>query len=147
MKFKGAIEPNYDALEELFKAVASQLAGPETKLAVWLLQNDIDFSLIEPQPIGAQSPFEGSDSVLAGSSLLLKLDSSNVEKVVQLFTTNERLWCEILHIEIESKGSVQFAAYDHFCAVFFGDEISLEMLEALKSREVIEGYELFEIEN
>ncbi|NEP12897.1 MAG: hypothetical protein F6K14_22380 [Symploca sp. SIO2C1] len=144
MKFKGSIEPNCDGFEELFEAVVSQLAGSETQLAVWLLQNNIDFSLIEPQPIGAESPFPASNSVLAGSSLLIKLDSSNVEKVVQLFTDNDRLGFEILHIEIEAKGFVQFAAYDHFSAVFFGHEISLEMLEALQSREIIEGYQIFD---
>jgi len=144
MKFKGTIEPNYDALEELFEAVASQLANSETQLAVWLIQNDLDFSLIDPQLIGAQSPFPGSNSVLAGSGLLIKLDSSNVEKVVELLTANERLGCEILHIEIGSKNSVQFAAYDHFCAVLFGDELSLDMLEELKSREVIDDYQLLD---
>jgi len=145
MKFKGAIEPNYDALEELFEAIVSQLANSsDIQLAVWLIQNDLDFSLIDPQPIGAQSPFPGSNSILAGSGLLIKLDSSNLEKVVELLTANDHLGCEILHIEISSKNSVQFVAYDHFCAVLFGDEISLDMLEDLKSREVIDNYQLLD---
>ncbi|MGQ4647013.1 hypothetical protein [Lyngbya aestuarii] len=141
MNSKGTIEPNYDALEELFEAVVSKLAGDKTQLAVWLIQNNIDFSLIEPQLIGSQSPFPGSNSILAGSSLLIKLKLSNMEKVIQLLAANGRLTFEVLHLEIESNGSVQFAAYDHFSHVFFGDDISLKMLENLKSREIIYDYQ------
>lgn len=47
-------------------------------------------------------------------------------------------------MQIESNGSLQFAVYDHFAYVLFGDEISIKMLEALKSREVIYGYELWD---
>ncbi|MEW6496060.1 MAG: hypothetical protein AB1589_26605 [Cyanobacteriota bacterium] len=147
MSFKGEIQPNdanNDAFEELFEAVVNWLAGDKTQLAVWLIQDDIDFSLIEPQPIGAQSPFPESDSVLAGSGLLIKLNLRNVENVIQLFTANGRLKFEILHIQIESNGSVQFATYDHFGYVLFGDEISIKMLETLKSRDVIDSYKLWD---
>ncbi len=146
MGLKGTIEPNYDRLEELFEAVVSQLAGTQAQLAVWLIQNELDLSSIKPQPIGASSPLQGSDSELAGSGLLIKLDSSRAEKVIQLFTADDRLGFEVMHLEIEAKGSVQFKAYDHFAHVFFGDEIPLAMLDALKSREVIDGYALFDDE-
>lgn len=146
MTLKGHIqlnEANNDAAGKLFEAVVNRLVSDKSKLAVWLIQDAIDFSLIDFQPIGAQSPFLGSNSVLAGYGLLIKLELSNLENVIKFFTTNGRLGCETLHIEIESNSSVQFAAYDHFEYVSFGDEISIEMLEFLKSRGVIDSYRLW----
>jgi hypothetical protein len=49
-------------------------------------------------------------------------------------------------MEIEANSIVQFSAYDGFLYAFFGDEISLELLEDLKATEVIYNYEIFDPE-
>lgn len=147
MSFKGELQindANEDAFEKLFEAIVNRLAGDQSKLAIWLTRNDIDFSLIKPQLIGARSPFTGSDSILAGDGLLIKLDLINVENVIQVLTANGRLSFEIIHIQIESNGSVQFAAYDHFGYICFGDEIPIKMLEDLKSLNVIDSYKFWD---
>ena len=144
MGFKGAVEVNEGVLKELFDAVVNKLANNNSRLAVWLLQNEkIDLSPLKPHLIGAESPLKGSNSVLAGSGLLIKLDKSNAQKIIQLFSADDLLECEVLHIEIESKNSVQFASYDHFEHTFFGDEIPISILEALKIRGAIHSYQVF----
>jgi acyl-ACP thioesterase len=58
--------------------------------------------------------------------------------------TNDHLNYEILHLEFEANNQIQFAAYDHFGSVKFGDEISLDILEDLKTQGMIDSYELFD---
>ncbi len=143
MNTKGWIEANDDAIEALFEAVVNCLCGDETKLAVWFVKDDINLSSIKHERIGAESPFQESKSILAGSGFLMKLDSSNAEKVIQhFFAENYFLSCGISHFQIESNGSVQFQVYDNFGVVFFGNKVSIEMLEDLKFRQVIYDYKL-----
>ncbi|CAD5963189.1 hypothetical protein PCC9214_03323 [Planktothrix tepida] len=142
MSLKGEIQANHDALEDLFEAVVMTLAGESSQLAVWVLDDQLNFSQMKAQRIGASSPFSESNSILAGSGLLIKLTMENVQKLLPLFRENDYLGYQILHLQIESQGSVQFAAYDHFYVVFFGDLISLEMLERLKQRDIIQDYSI-----
>lgn len=144
MSFRGEIQANHDALEQLFEAVVMALVGESSQLAVWLLDHDLDFSEIEPQFIGASSPFLESNSILAGLGLLIPLTAEKIKKIIPLFTENGHLGFEVLHLQIESQGTLQFAAYDHFCPVFFGDQISIEMLETLKQNQVIQDYQCFD---
>jgi hypothetical protein len=143
MNRKGWIEANYDAIEALFEAVVNCLCGDETKLAVWFVKDNLDLSSIKHERIGGKSPFQESKSILAGSGFLIKLDSSNAEKVIQhFFAENYLLSCGISHFQIESNGSVQFEVYDNFGVILFGNKVSIEMLEDLKSRQVICDYQL-----
>ncbi|ERT06085.1 hypothetical protein M595_3961 [Lyngbya aestuarii BL J] len=148
MNYQGSIELNHnndDALEELFNAVIIELLSDQTNLAIWLM-NEIDFSLFNTQKIGAESPFKGSNSVLAGSGLLIKVEPNTINELIQTFSTGY-LTSEVLHLEIEVEHSVQFEAYDHFECIFFGNKISLELLNDLKSRGVIDHYEISEKES
>lgn len=146
MRCIGEIQVNYDALEDLFKTIITCLAGESSQLAVWLLDDQLDLSSIQSQTIGSSSPFVGSNSRLAGSGCLIPLTAENVKNVLDFFTDNSYLGFEVLHFEIGSNGTVQFAAYDHFCAVFFGEMIALERLEYLKRHEVIESYTIYDAE-
>lgn len=140
MKSKGYIDPNPDFLEELFCVIVNRLLNNQAQLAIWLLE-EFDLAEFGYQRIGQESPFIDSNSKLAGSGFLISLYSIDIEKLVEVLSL--RLTYEILHMEIESKGKVQFAAYDHFSYVLFGDDISLCMLEDIKNREIIFGYEMF----
>ncbi|MEL7034299.1 MAG: hypothetical protein AAFO04_01570 [Cyanobacteria bacterium J06592_8] len=122
MNFKGAIVLNDShefGVPELFKAILNQFTENPIKLAMWLIE-DIDLSQLNPQLIQANSPFKESDSILAGSGVLISIEPQNLEKVIQLLTTEDYLYHEILHLEVEVNGLVQFAAYDHFEAILFG---------------------------
>jgi hypothetical protein len=143
MKCKGFIQVNYQnelAFEELFNAVIIELLSDQTNLAIWLM-NEIDFSFFNAQKIGAESPFKGSNSVLAGEGLLIKVEPNTIDELIQTFSTGY-LTSEVLHLQIEADHSLQFEAYDHFECIFFGNKISLELLENLKSRGVIDHYEI-----
>lgn len=142
MSLKGEIQANHDMLEDLFEAVVMTLAGESSQLAVWVLDDQLNFSQMKARRIGASSPFSESKSILAGSGLLMKLTRENVQNILPLFRENDYLGYQILHLQIESQGSLQFAAYDHFCVVFFGEQISLEMLERLKQRDIIQDYSI-----
>lgn len=137
----GSIDPNPDAIGELFRAMVNCLSNKQARLAIWLVE-EFDLSQFNYQVIGAKSPFTGSDSKLAGSGFLISLQSTNIDKLIDTFF--DRLAYEILHIEIEAKDDIQFKAFDHFGYVLFGDEISVDMLEALKTRGVIYQYEVFD---
>ncbi|MDY7022550.1 MAG: hypothetical protein SWJ54_14545 [Cyanobacteriota bacterium] len=144
MNFKGSIilnDSHESGVPELLKAILNQLTGNPIKLAIWLIE-DIDLFKLNPQVIQTNSPFEGSDSILAGSGVLISIEPQNLENVIHLLTTKDYLYHEILHLEIEVNGLVQFVAYDHFEAILFGEDVSLNLLEHLKSREVINRYEL-----
>ena len=143
MKAKGYIDPNLDELPALFDAIARELASDQTRLSLWLVES-FDLSPLNVQPIGAQSPFGDSNSELAGDGFLLPLHPTNLDACIDVLA--DRADYEILHLEIEVDGSVQFAAYDHFCYAPFCDRIPLALLEDLKAREVIWSYELFESE-
>ncbi len=143
MNYQGYIELNHnndDAFEELFKAVIIELLSDQTNLAIWLM-NEIDFSLFNTQKIGAESPFKDSNSILAGSGLLIKVEPNTINELIQTFSTGY-LTSEVLHLQIEAEHSVQFEAYDHFECIFFGNKISLELLNDLKIRGVIDHYEI-----
>lgn len=140
MNSKGLIDPNFDALDELFRAVLSNVSSKQARLAIWTIEA-FDLSQFDYQPIGAESPFLHSSSILAGSGFLLSLQSSSNELIDVLC---DRLTYEILHLEIEVEGDVQFAAYDHFGYVVFGNEFPLPLLETLKTRGVIYSYDVFD---
>jgi hypothetical protein len=139
----GDMDPNPDAIEALFRAVANRLSNNQTKLAIWL-NEEFDLSAFDYQRIGSKSPFAGSNSKLAGSGFLIPLQSPNLEALIDVLC--DRLTWEIVHMEIESNGDVQFKAYDHFECILFGSQISLEMLEDLKTNEVIFSYRLADAE-
>ncbi len=144
MNYKGFITVNNQnefALEELFDAVMRELLTEQTNLAIWLI-DEINFSFFNAQKIGAESPFKESNSVLAGSGLLMKVEANTMDELIQTFST-DCLSFEVLHLQIEAEHSVQFEAYDHFECIVFRNKISLELLENLKSRGVIDSYDIY----
>ena len=141
--FIGSIEVNLDHCESLFQAILNEFSGDQARLAIWLIA-EFDLSPINFQYIGEKSPFPGSDSVLAGTGLLIELEPEKADQVIEVLTISERLEYEILHIQIEYQGIVQFASYDHFSHIFFGAAVSLAMLEDLKTRGIVCSYQLFD---
>ena len=140
MNAKGEIEANFDALDELFRAVLKSISNKQIQLAIWTLES-FDLGSLDARIIGAASPFASSSSKLAGDGLLISLQPNQVDELIEVFC--DRLTYEILHLEIEVEGDVQFAVYDHFCYILFGDQISLALLEEIKSRGVICSYEVY----
>lgn len=51
MSFTGSMEPNPDALGELFQAAMNHLSSNSTRLAMWLVE-EFDLSHLDYQPIG-----------------------------------------------------------------------------------------------
>ncbi|MDA0267741.1 MAG: hypothetical protein O2890_13075 [Cyanobacteria bacterium] len=141
MNHKGYIEANFDNLEALLTAVIRQLDSPKTRLALWLIEA-FDFSPVESIPIGRESPLVNSNSQLAGFGQLFNFSAVNPEQLSIMLTAEDHLACEIMHLEIEAQGSVQFAAYDNFGYVSFGDGISLHWLQTLKAQGIIADYQL-----
>ncbi|WP_204139523.1 hypothetical protein [Halomicronema sp. CCY15110] len=139
--FIGSMEVNLDDCTSLFQAVLNEFPSDQTRLAIWVIA-ECDLSSINFQYIGEKSPFPGSDSVLAGTGLLIELKSEKTDQLIEVLTIPERLEYEILHIQIECQGTVHFASYDHFSHVFFGEAISLAMLEDLKTRGIVCSYQL-----
>jgi hypothetical protein len=141
MNSKGSIEPNFDALDELFRAVINEFSNKQTYLAIWTVET-FDLSQFDSQLIGAESPFPSKSSRLAGDGLLLPLQSLKGTELLDVLC--DRLTYEILHIEIEVEGEVQFSAYDHFVHVMFGNGISIALLQDLQTRGVISSYEVYD---
>jgi hypothetical protein len=139
MNATGWLESNPDRFRELFQAIITKLSNKQARLAIWTI-DDFDLSQFKYQIIGYNSPFKDSTSKLAGDGLLIKLDPVQVEALTD--TLESGLGSSILHMEIEANGSVQFSAYDGLFYALFGDEISLDLLEDLKAREVIYNYEI-----
>jgi hypothetical protein len=48
-----------------------------------------------------------------------------------------------MHMEIESQGQVQFAAYDSFTHVFFSDGIDASFLETCLAQGMITKYRVY----
>ncbi|MBD2341758.1 hypothetical protein H6G64_33000 [Calothrix sp. FACHB-156] len=140
MNATGWLESNPDRFRELFHAIITKLSEKQARLAIWTMDN-FDLSQFKYQIIGSNSPFKDSNSKLAGDGLLIRLDPTEVEALTN--TLESGLGSSIFHMEIEANGSVQFSAYDGFLHIFFGDEISLDLLEDLKAREVIYNYEIY----
>jgi hypothetical protein len=139
MNSKGSLESNPDRFRELFHAIITQLSKKQARLAIWVIE-DFDLSQFKYQIIGSNSPFKDTNSKLAGNGILINLDPDRVEALTD--TLEHGLGSSILHMEIEANGSVQFSAYDGLLYALFGDEISLDLLEDLKDREVIYNYEI-----
>ncbi|MBD2214275.1 hypothetical protein H6G27_31105 [Nostoc linckia FACHB-104] len=140
MNATGWLESNPDRFRELFHAIITKLSEKQARLAIWTIEN-FDLSQFKYQIIGSNSPFKDSNSKLAGDGLLIKLDPVQVEALTD--TLESGLGSSIFHMEIEANGSVQFSAYDGLLYALFGDEISLDLLEDLKAREVIYNYEIY----
>ena len=140
MKSKGCIKANCDRHKELSSAIIRNLASDQTRLAVWLI-DETDLSPIDFQPIGSKSPFPDSNSELGGFGVLIDFNTINFE---DLMSSLIKICSEALHIEIEFKGSVQLTSYDSFEHIFFGEAISLHILQALQESAVIDSYELFD---
>lgn len=143
MSKMGYIQQNPDAIEDLLQTVINRLSSHSLRLAIWVVE-DIDLFQFDAQRIGAESPFIDSDSILAGSGYLILVGSSNIKSIIEVLSGD--LIDEIIHIEIESNGEVEFAAYDFFECICFGKQISVEILEDLKSHNVILSYSLFDAE-
>jgi hypothetical protein len=139
--FIGSIEVNLNDCSSLFQAILNEFSGDQTRLAIWLV-TEFDLSPINFQYIGEKSPFSGSDGVLAGTGVLIELEPEKADQLIEVLTISERLEYEILHIQIECQGMVQFASYDRFSHIFFGNAVSLAMLEDLKTRGVVYSYQL-----
>lgn len=138
MNSKGSLESNPDRYRELFHAIITKLSRKQARLAIWAIE-DFDISQFKYQIIGSNSPFNDSNSKLAGDGILINLDPTQVEALTD--TLEPGLGSSILHMEIEANGRVQFSAYDGLLYAVFGDEISLDLLEDLKTHEVIYNYE------
>ncbi len=138
MNSNGSLESNPDRYRELFHAIITKLSRKQARLAIWAIE-DFDISQFKYQIIGSNSPFNDSNSKLAGDGILINLDPTQVEALTD--TLEPGLGSSIFHMEIEANGKVQFSAYDGLLYAVFGDEISLDLLEDLKTREVIYNYE------
>ncbi|NJN23073.1 MAG: hypothetical protein HC812_20240 [Leptolyngbya sp. RL_3_1] len=143
MAHQGYIDANVDRLDELLRAVVSGLDSPQTRLALWLIEA-FDFAPLPAWPIGRQSPLMGSTSELAGFGQQIDFSAIDTATLIMMLTAEEHLDCQIMHLEIEVQGSVQFAAYDYFESIAFGTAFSLDWLDALKADGVIWGYQLFD---
>jgi hypothetical protein len=143
MQTSGYIEARMDCLPALLTAVIDQFASPQTRLALWLIE-PFDFAPIQAQPLGAASPLIGSSSELAGLGQLIDFKAVDTPALIAALTAEEALDCQIMHLELEALGSVQFAAYDNFSAIFFGDAVPLDWLDTLKARAIIVDYQCAE---
>ena len=142
MAYQGFIDPNFEHLEEFIQAIFTNVAGEQTRLALWLIE-EFDFSQFSATQItGAKSPFGSSQ--LAGFGYLMPLEGNKVDALTTVITDEEQLDCNIMHLEIEMAGKVAIASYDTFSCVLFDDPITLEFLADLKQHAIIKTYGLIQ---
>lgn len=77
--------------------------------------------------------------------VVVPLSEKNLKMINQEFSERSDLFDdEIIHVQIESNGVLVFAAYDNFDeqCTFSLETVSIETLDLLKSKEVINGYKI-----
>ena len=139
MAYQGFIEPSFEHLEEFIRAVFTSVAGEQTRLALWLIE-EFDFSQFSAVRLGSNSPFGSSQ--LAGFGYLMPIEHNAMDALVKVLTDEEQLDCNIMHLEIAVTGKVAIAAYDTFNCIFFNPPITLDFLADLKQQAIIDKYGL-----
>jgi hypothetical protein len=136
---RGWIDVNGPRLQEFMQVLIRTFSNHPVQLAVWH-SGRLPTERLPAQPIGSASPFEGSDSQLAGNGILIPVEPETMDQILHILFKEG----DFTHLELASNGVVRFAAYDHFSSVCFRQGLSRGMLEALKKEGLILGYHLSE---
>ncbi|MEM1250876.1 MAG: hypothetical protein AAGI69_00490 [Cyanobacteria bacterium P01_H01_bin.21] len=141
MAYQGFIDPSFEHLEEFIRAILTNVASAQTRLALWLIE-EFDFSQFSAVRLGSNSPFGSSQ--LAGFGYLMPIERNAMDALAKVLTDEEQLDCNIMHLEIAVAGKVAIAAYDTFNCVFFNPPITLDFLADLKRQGIIDKYGLIQ---
>ena len=141
MRFQGGIEVPFDQHLAFFQAIIRRLAPHRVRVAFWWLEGCVPTWSFPMKVIGSESPFLGSQSILGGVGRLVRITPQNVEAFLRLITPN--VLGALIHMEVESRGQVQFAAYDFFTHEFFSTDIDTSFLDACVAEGLITEYSFY----
>ncbi len=77
--------------------------------------------------------------------VVLPMEPEMIRPILDEVLPEGRVVHDIIHVQIERKGQMAFAAYDNFhrsCVVCWGDNVSHELLERLRLSGVLRSWEL-----
>jgi hypothetical protein len=155
MPLIGCLTPNRDRIPELLGAIAQELAQRATQeagttdlpaavqAAIWL-DAPWPANLWPGQALGARSPFADASTMLAGPGWCLAFNAHTCDQFLAAVQTAFELDNDWVHLQMGFAHRIQFAAYDRFEVVMFGDQISPQRLQSWQDREWIETYRLLE---
>ena len=131
---------SFEQHHALLDALARHLAPATARFACWWLDAEPNWPF-PSESIDAESPFDGSDSILAGTGQLFQLTPDNLNPFLDFL--QPRLIGNLLHVEVESSGNVVFSAYDFFEHVFCGPAIETWLLETWQAQGIITTYTVY----
>lgn len=114
--FMSDLHVNPDRSADFIAVLLDKLANERSRVAFWFYQ-PVDLPLTA-EPIGTASPFTGSKSFLAGLGYLVHLTTANAHTLASFFTQDLDTLSALVHLVVESRGELQFRAYDDFSIIF-----------------------------
>lgn len=75
--------------------------------------------------------------------VVLNLTAESVRPILEVVLSDRRYLDDVIHIQIERGGELQFGAYDHFhpeCIVCFPPDVTPELLDRLQASGVIRSW-------
>lgn len=155
MPLIGCLTPNRDRIPELVGAIAQGLAQraaqesgqidppPTVQAAIWL-DSPWPVDLWPGQALGARSPFADASTILAGPSWCLAFNTHNCDQFLAVAQAEFNLRNDWVHLQMGFARRIQFAAYDRFEVVLFGDQILPQQLQTWQRQGWIENHQFLE---
>jgi hypothetical protein len=142
MGYQGEIEVPFEQRLAFFSLIVRHVAPYKARIAFWwVAESSVPVWPLATKVIGPESPFPESGSILAGSGRLLRITPHNAEAFLSLFKPD--MLRDLIHVEVESRGRIQFAAYDFFEHVLFSNDIDTSLLETARAQGLIREYYLY----